>query len=94
MRSQHDRDVLVENAFREAEPVPVPEGPPKELVPRRAIGEQRGEARDVGLQPLALEGPGLERRLSRPGEVKPAHVAGREVGPCAIKRLRSGTSYA
>jgi hypothetical protein len=86
VRGQRDRNVLVEPALPEAEALLVPERPAPELVPRRAVGEQRAELRDVRAQARARERLGEERRLPRARLAQPVDVPGREVGAGLVER--------
>ncbi|MEJ8645800.1 hypothetical protein WKI68_40480 [Streptomyces sp. MS1.HAVA.3] len=56
VRGDADRGVLVEDALRVLETVLVPEAAPVDLVPRGAVGDQRRELGDVGLQLRLREG--------------------------------------
>ena len=76
---QGDRDVLVEDALGPAEAWWVPEGAAEELVPRRAVVEQRGVLRDVGAQPGRGEGAGDHAGLAGAGGREAVVVAGGEV---------------
>ena len=86
VRRERDRDVLVDDALREAEAVRVPEGAPVELVPRGPVGEQRAAAAHVGLQARARERARQELRLRRALAREALHVAGGEVRAGRVER--------
>ena len=86
VRRQRHRDVLVEHALGPAEAVLVPERPAEQLVPGRAVVEQRGVLGHVGAGPGGVERredhaglPGADRREA-------VEVAGGEVGAGAVER--------
>ncbi len=71
--------VLVEDAFGERDEVVVPEGAPEQLVPDRAVVDERVEAGDVGAAPVLLHRGLVQRGLPLLGGVHHLHVARDEV---------------
>ncbi len=87
VRGDADRGVLVEDALRVLEAVPVPEAAPVDLVPGGAVGDQRRELRDVGLQLGAGEGGPVSPGLLHADRAEALHIAAREVRTRLVQRL-------
>jgi hypothetical protein len=86
VRRQDHRDVLVVAADREAPAVLLPERALEQLVPGRAVGDQRAVARDVRLHPRLRERTREEARLRGAGRGQAVDVAGREVRAGLVER--------
>ncbi len=80
VRGDADGGILVEDALRVLEAVLVPEAAPVDLVPRGAVGDQRRELGDVGLQLRLGEGGPVAPGLLHADGAETLHVAAGEVG--------------